>query len=110
MVNQKSVVNLQKRAILLALLLLCQVVALLAPIRAVWALLTSNTDRAFEIIKGYDLLGNATANGRYNELISTRANRARAEQRRWGCVLCRLLDRVDPGHCARAGQTGAANA
>jgi hypothetical protein len=110
MLNSKTVANLQKLTILLALLMLCQVAALLAPIRAGWALLTNNGDRALEIIKGYDLLGNAVANGRYDELISTRADRARTEKRRWGCVLCRLLDKADPGHCARAGQIGAAPA
>ncbi|WP_426106348.1 hypothetical protein [Massilia sp. TSP1-1-2] len=106
MLNHQTVVNLQKRLILLALLLVCQIAALLAPLRAGWALLTNNLDRALEIIKSYDLLGNALTNGRYNELISTRADRARAQNRRWGCVLCRLLEQVDSGHCARAGKHG----
>lgn len=93
-----------KRLVLLALLMLCQLAAILAPLRALWALLTNNQHRAFEIIKAYDLLGNALTNGRYNELISTRADRARSEGRRWGCVLCRVLDEISANHCAEAGR------
>jgi hypothetical protein len=94
------------RLTILLLLLLCQLAAVMAPIRALWAVLTNNTDRAWEIIKSYDLLANATTNGRYNELISTRAARARAEKRRWGCILCGVLDAIDPGHCEEAGKLG----
>lgn len=81
------------------LLLIGQCAALLAPWRAVWALLTGNTDQALQIAKGYDLLGNTVLNGKAGEYISTRANRARAEGRRWGCLLCRLLDRITKDHC-----------
>ena len=34
--------------------------------------------------------------------ISSRAATARARGHRWGCVLCRFLDWLDPGHCAKA--------
>ena len=87
---------------LFLLLLLCQVAAILAPIRAIWALLTGNHYRAFEIMKGYDLLGNSVLNGEAGEYISTRANRARSEKRRWGCYLCTILDSIDDNHCAKS--------
>lgn len=40
--------------------------------------------------------------GSSNETISERSAKARAAGRRWGCVLCRMLDRINPGHCDRA--------
>jgi hypothetical protein len=40
--------------------------------------------------------------GSYNETISTRAAKARANGRPWGCILCKLLDKVRHGHCSRA--------
>lgn len=40
--------------------------------------------------------------GASNETISERAAKARNAGRRWGCILCRLLDDVNPGHCDRA--------
>ena len=40
--------------------------------------------------------------GSPNETISERAAKARNNGREWGCVLCRWLDRINPGHCDRA--------
>ena len=94
--------QLARRALLLAILLACQAVALLAPVRAVWSVLARNGDDAWEIIKAYDRLANASANGDSRETISSRAQRASVERRRWGCILCTLLDRIDKGHCPRA--------
>lgn len=37
--------------------------------------------------------------GASNETISERAAKARNSGLRWGCILCRLLDKVNPGHC-----------
>lgn len=36
-----------------------------------------------------------------DETISSVAAKARNAGRRWGCVLCKLLDRLDPDHCTR---------
>jgi hypothetical protein len=33
--------------------------------------------------------------------MSARAQRVRKEGRRWACCLCKLLDKIDPGHCDR---------
>lgn len=85
--------------LILVVLVICQVLAILAPMRATFALLIGNTNRAWEIAKGYDLLGNSVFNGKAGEYISTRAYRATTEGQRWGCILCRLLDLIDPEHC-----------
>lgn len=74
-------------------------------LRFTWAAITGNEDRQWEILQGMDRLGNAVGNGNSAEFISTRANRAMKEKKRWGCVLCKLLDKVDPGHCARSLET-----
>lgn len=39
--------------------------------------------------------------GSEDETVSSRAGRAASKGKRWGCILCRLLDKIDPGHCAR---------
>lgn len=46
-----------------------------------------------------DRFVNALLGGSHDETISARAARARAQNAIWGCLLCKLLDRVDPGHC-----------
>lgn len=46
-----------------------------------------------------DEFGNALTGGDRDETISSRAAKARNEGREWGCVLCRLLDLVQKGHC-----------
>lgn len=48
-----------------------------------------------------DQLANVLALGEPDETISSRAHKAALKGKRWGCVLCRLLDLLDPGHCAR---------
>lgn len=37
-----------------------------------------------------------------DETISSRAGKARAKGRIWGCVLCKLLDALDKDHCRKA--------
>ena len=39
--------------------------------------------------------------GSEDETVSSRAGKAAQSGRRWGCILCRMLDWFDPGHCAR---------
>lgn len=85
----------------LRLVLLLPVLAIapvLAMARYCWAI-ASNPQRAWRIAVGFDQLANVAANGNEDETISSRAARARDEGRRWGCVLCSFLDRIDPGHC-----------
>ena len=74
---------------------------LLALVRYLWAMAT-NPGRAWGIARAFDRVFNVAANGDERETVSSRAARARDEGRRWGCVLCRLLDRLDAGHCDQA--------
>lgn len=53
-----------------------------------------------------DMLGNALAGGTLRQTISKRAALARDRGRAWGCVLCGLLDWLNPGHCDRAEKPG----
>lgn len=87
---------------ILVLLVIGQFAAVVAPVRALWAVFTGNTDQAMEIAKGYDLLGNTALNGEAGMYISTRANQARSQGKAWGCVLCRFLDWVRKDHCANS--------
>lgn len=75
--------------------LLCVVLAVL------WMLVSIlvGSPRAWTFAKGFDRVGNVMAGGLDTEYLSERAQRVRKEGRRWACILCRLLDKVDPGHC-----------
>lgn len=75
--------------------LFCAVVAL--PWMAIAVL--SGSPRAWTIALGFDRVGNAVTGGQDGEYLSSRANRARLEGRKWGCCLCKLLDAIKPGHC-----------
>lgn len=91
----------KERAILAGLLLLCLFSGLFAAVRMAWAIIASPS-RAWKLSVAFDQLGNAAANGDEDETISSRAAKARADGRRWGCVLCGLLDRFDPNHCEKS--------
>lgn len=85
----------------LILILLIPVMALgnlIAWVRYGWTVI-ANPGRAWLIAVGYDQLVNVATNGDEDETISSRAGKAARDGRRWGCILCRLLDVVDPGHC-----------
>ena len=49
-----------------------------------------------------DQAGNTLAGGSPNETISERAAKARNEGKEWGCLLCRVLNWINPGHCDNA--------
>lgn len=61
-----------------------------------------NTDKAWAIAKMIDETANVGANGKVNTTISARAARARNAGRRWGCILCRVLDWVQKDHCTNS--------
>ena len=87
-----------KRLSLLAVWLACIGAAAITLLRMLWSIL-SNPAKALRIAVALDRAGNAAANGVETETLSSRANRARSEGRRWGCILCRWLDWLDPHHC-----------
>ncbi len=56
-----------------------------------------------KILTVFDVLGNVVLfNGDPHETISDRAALARFRGKRWGCILCRMLEKINPGHCDRA--------
>lgn len=83
---------------LLTLWLLCLLASTYAAVRMLYAI-AANPRRAWIMAIAHDQLANAAANGDPDETISSRAHRARTEKRRWGCVLCRMLDWIDRNHC-----------
>ncbi|WP_224742911.1 hypothetical protein [Stutzerimonas kunmingensis] len=91
----------KERAILAGLFLLCLVAGLFAALRMAWSIIASPA-RAWKLSVAFDQLGNAAANGDEDETISSRAAKARRAGRRWGCLLCGLLDRIDPDHCEKS--------
>ena len=54
----------------------------------------------WNILIAIDQLGNAIFAGDPQETISSRAGKARNEDKKWGKVLCPVLDWLDPDHCA----------
>lgn len=57
--------------------------------------------RFWRVIVAQDQALNAANGGSEDETISSRAGRAARRGDRWGCVLCKLLDRLDNGHCEK---------
>ncbi|MDD3675220.1 hypothetical protein [Thauera propionica] len=90
-----------QRLSLLAIWLLCQVAAAVASAWMLLAIVTGSR-RAWTLAVSYDQLANAAFGGHEDETISSRAGKAAREGKRWACVLCRLLDRLDPNHCEKA--------
>ena len=77
--------------------------ALSANLIALFAVICGS-DRAWPVTVANDQALNAALVGRpgsEDETISSRAGKAAIKGRRWGCILCRILDWFDPGHCAR---------
>ncbi|MDE1988884.1 MAG: hypothetical protein KGI82_00300 [Betaproteobacteria bacterium] len=70
-------------------------------IRYVWSAVF-DVRKAWRIALGIDDADNIALNGRLGQSISSRAAFACKAHRTWGCLLCSLLDDVNPGHCARA--------
>ena len=77
--------------------------ALAANLIALGAALVGSS-RAWPVAVANDQALNAALVGKpgsEDETLSSRAGKAARDGRRWGCVLCRALDWIDPGHCAR---------
>lgn len=64
-------------------------------------------NRFWSLARGFDQTAGCTFGGNEDVTISTRAGHARERGERWGCILCKLLDRIDPGHCDRSMSNGA---
>lgn len=46
-----------------------------------------------------DMLANAILLGDPRETISSRADKAKKEGKLWGCILCKLLSKIQKKHC-----------
>lgn len=90
----------KQRAILLLVLGGSMILALLGNLAGLAAAL-AGSNRAWRVAVSNDQTANAATGGSEDETISSRAAKAARAGRRWGCVLCRLLDAIDPGHCER---------
>ncbi|AXA94793.1 hypothetical protein DPH57_18575 [Massilia sp. YMA4] len=60
------------------------------------AVALGGSDRYWRIARGYDRMGNAVTGGLDTETVSSRAGR------RWGCVLCRILDWIEKDYCRKS--------
>jgi len=91
----------KRRLMLVLLWLLCQLVH---AVSSVWMLLAiiSGSERAWRLAVSYDQLANTAFGGNEDETISSRAYKASLKGDRWGCVLCKLLDRIQKDHCKNA--------
>jgi hypothetical protein len=56
----------------------------------------------WNILLAVDQLGNAVGGGDPDETISSRAAKAQRRGKRWGCVLCNWLHKIDPNHCEKS--------
>lgn len=70
-------------------------------IRYGWAIIT-NSECAWMIAVAIDDLTNVACNGTLGQTISFRAATAMQSGRRWGCILCRVLDFIQKNHCQDA--------
>lgn len=77
---------------------------LAANVSALLALLYLFTSprRFWRVVIAHDQAANAAFGGSEDETISSRAGRAARRGDRWGCVLCKLLDKIDPDHCEKS--------
>lgn len=88
----------RRRLILLGLWLASLLAVALALVMSLVQLI-AGSPRAVRVFVGADQTLNAAIGGSEDETISSRAGKgARMGIRRY-CLLCRLLNVVDPGHC-----------
>lgn len=64
----------------------------------------------WRVLIAFDRFANVVTFGKPNQTISSRAALARNNKRYWGCLLCWLLEKLDPNHCDEALKTDEADA
>lgn len=57
---------------------------------------------ALNVLIALDQLGNSMLRGDPDETISSRAAKAELRGKKWGCLLCKFLDKLDPDHCKKS--------
>lgn len=93
-------IALRYRLQLIAFIPLMLTAFVLAVLHYAWCIVAGRPTGT-DIAVAFDRLGNTATNGNTGETVSSRAGRARRKGRAWGCVLCGLIDKIDPGHCER---------
>lgn len=53
----------------------------------------------WNILISIDQFANTLFGGNPDETISSRAGKAAQRGDKWGCVLCKWLDKIDKNHC-----------
>lgn len=91
----------QHRMSMLTLWMLCQTVTVIASLWMLAAALAGSR-RAWTLAVAHDQLANVAFGGHEDETLSSRAGKAARDGKPWACVLCRLLDRLDPNHCEKS--------
>lgn len=56
----------------------------------------------FNVLVGLDQFANAILGGSPQETISSRADKAMKEGKRWGCILCKFLSWLQKDHCQKS--------
>jgi hypothetical protein len=59
-------------------------------------------DWALNVLIGLDQFANAVIRGDPDETISSRAAKAELRGKKWGCLLCKFLDKLDKDHCQKS--------
>ena len=75
-----------------------------AVVSLVWMIPTalSSGPRFLRIAVGFDNAASACFGGDGHTTISKRAYLAMQAGKKWGCVLCKLLDSIQKDHCEKA--------
>lgn len=66
------------------------------------ALFIYGTQYFWNLLIALDQLLNTIAFGDPRETVSSRADKARMKGKLWGCVLCKLLSKVQKNHCQKS--------
>ncbi len=90
-----------KRLALIAIWLVCVLAGALASVQMLWSIMV-DSPKAWRLAKAFDRVANAATGGQDTETVSSRAHRAVTEKRRWGCILCKLLDQFEQDHCKKS--------
>jgi hypothetical protein len=56
----------------------------------------------WNILIAFDQFWNAILGGNPHETISARADKAMIAGKLWGCLLCKLLSKIQKDHCQKA--------
>ena len=59
-------------------------------------------DYFLRILISIDQLANTILGGNEDETISSRAAKSKLSGKKWGCVLCKLLNKIDKNHCEKS--------